>query len=160
MDVYEEELLNFWRCLNQYQVQFILVGDFATNLHGFTRFTADIDIWIKDSIENRKNLRLAYAASGNGDLKEIETIEFIAGWTTLYLQGNLELDIMTKLVGFSQLDFDRCYKEAPIADIFDLHIKFLHINHLIEEKKNTGRTKDLLDAEELEKIRDSNQNIN
>jgi hypothetical protein len=31
-------------------------------------------------------------------------------------------------------------------------LKFLHIKHLIEAKKAAGRPKDLIDAEELEKI--------
>jgi hypothetical protein len=59
---------------------------------------------------------------------------------------------MTSLVGFTQFDFDTCYADAPIATIFDVRIKFLHINHLMTGKKAAGRLKDLLDVEELEKI--------
>ncbi|MFZ4798797.1 MAG: hypothetical protein ACOYMA_14955 [Bacteroidia bacterium] len=152
MDVFDEDLLNFWRCLNKHDVKYILVGGFATNFHGYSRFTSDLNIWIKDSKENRKNLRKAYAESGNGDLKEIETIEFIAGWTTLYIAGNMELDIMTKLVGFEQIDFDMCYEEAPIATVTDVNVKFLHLNHLLTEKLAANRKKDLLDVEELKRI--------
>lgn len=37
MDVYEQELLNFYRCLNNQEVAYILVGGFATNFHGYLR---------------------------------------------------------------------------------------------------------------------------
>lgn len=54
MDVLDEELLNFWKTMDTWKVQYIMVGGFATNLHGFSRMTADLDIWIKDTPDNRK----------------------------------------------------------------------------------------------------------
>ena len=48
MDVMDENLLNFWKALNHYSVDYIMVGDLAVNLHGFSRTTNDIYIWIKD----------------------------------------------------------------------------------------------------------------
>jgi hypothetical protein len=76
MDIYDEELLNFWRCLNTSKVQYIMVGGFATNLHGYSRFTADVDIWLKDTKDNRKALRAALELSEN---TSFESIEFRAG---------------------------------------------------------------------------------
>ena len=37
-----------------------MIGGFATNLHGYQRFTGDMDVWIEDTSENRKNLRKAF----------------------------------------------------------------------------------------------------
>jgi hypothetical protein len=54
MDIFDEEILKFWKSLFDNKVQYIMVGGYATNLHGFQRFTADMDIWIKDSNENRQ----------------------------------------------------------------------------------------------------------
>lgn len=152
MDVLDEDLLNFWRCLNKHKVLYIMVGGFATNLNGYTRYTADLDIWLKDTLENRKKFRLAYAESGNGDIAELETTQFIPGWTKLYLNNLLELDLLTDLVSFSQNDFDTCFQNASIAKIHDVEIKYLHLNDLILEKRKSRRAKDLLDLEELTKI--------
>lgn len=44
MDIYDEALLRFWSVLNQHQVEYIMVGGFATRLHGFNRNTDDIDL--------------------------------------------------------------------------------------------------------------------
>ena len=56
MDILDEELLKFWQSLNNNNVQYILVGGFAVNMHGYSRATNDIDIWLKDDVNNRRNL--------------------------------------------------------------------------------------------------------
>jgi hypothetical protein len=56
MDVLDNDLISFWKSLNQYDVKYIMIGGFAVNLHGFSRTTGDLDIWLKDEIRNRKNL--------------------------------------------------------------------------------------------------------
>lgn len=60
MDIFDEELLKFWRCLNQHGVRYIMVGGVATNFNGYQRATDDIDLWIDDTIENRETLRCAF----------------------------------------------------------------------------------------------------
>jgi len=149
----DEELLGIWRELDRHGVKYIMVGGFATSFHGYSRFTADCDIWLKDNSQNRKSFRAALAAIQFGDFEAIETMDFVAGFTTFRLLSGLELDVMTSLKNYSQLDFDECYDWAVVAEIGDIEVPFLHINHLILEKKATGRGKDLIDAEELEKIR-------
>lgn len=152
MDIYNNELVNLLRVLYQNKVDYILVGGFATNLHGFTRTTADIDIWIKDDFNNRKQLRKVFNEIGIGDFEALETTELIPGWTSIYLDSGFELDIMTHIAGFNKESFDQCYEMAVEAIIAEIPIKFLHINHLIASKKISNRTKDILDISELEKI--------
>jgi hypothetical protein len=43
VDAFDEEILNFWRALHENNVQYILVGGYAINLHGYQRFTGDLD---------------------------------------------------------------------------------------------------------------------
>lgn len=130
-----------------------MVGGFATTFHGFSRVTQDLDIWIKDTAENRKSLRNVIKELEIGDFDSIETIQFIPEYSSIRLNSGIELDIMTYLKGLDQLKFDECYSLAPTADIEGVSVKFLHINQLIEAKKASGRPKDLMDLEELEKIR-------
>ena len=60
---------------------------------------------------------------------------------------------LTELKNFPQIKFDDCYAEAPTAVIENIPVKFLHLTHLLEEKKSAGRPKDLLGIEELKKIK-------
>jgi hypothetical protein len=53
------------------------------------------------------------------------------------------------------IGFEECYNYAVITEIESIQVPFLHFNHLITCKKASGRNKDLLDIEELEKIRKS-----
>jgi hypothetical protein len=115
-----------------------------------------MDIWIKDNLTNRKKLNQSLVDFGYGEIPNIEKLEFIPDWTSFKLTSGLELDIMTFLKGFSQDRFEECIKYASTATLFDIEIKFLHINHLIEAKKATSRNKDLIDIEELEKINKTN----
>jgi hypothetical protein len=157
MDILDEEILDLWRSLNKHNTEYIMVGGFATNLHGFARITADVDLWIKDTPENRRSLRTALKDIELGDFKELETTQLIPGWTTISLNSGVELDIMTSLKGFDQVRFNECYAIAPTALIENIPVKFLHYNQLIEAKKASGRPRDLADIEELEKIRKLNK---
>ena len=56
MDIYDDDLVKFWTTLNLNNVNYIMVGGFAVNMHGFSRNTNDVDIWIKDTKANRINL--------------------------------------------------------------------------------------------------------
>jgi hypothetical protein len=154
MDVLDEEILNLWKLLSENEVKYIMVGGFATNLHGFQRTTGDMDLWIKDSLENRKKLRKVLKELEIGDFESVETVDFIPGWSTINLNSGFELDIMTSLKGLIQESFDECYEIAPLAMILEIPVKFLHINDLIRAKKASARPKDLIDVIELEKIRD------
>lgn len=153
MDVFDDEILKFWKALIENKVKFIMIGGVATNLHGFHRTTEDIDVWIKDDFKNRKNLRRAFVSYGLGDFELLETIEFIPDWTDFYLGNNLRMDIMTSVKGLEEYGFDKSLEYASIATIYDLEIPFLHINQLIEAKKASNRPKDQIDIIELEKIK-------
>jgi hypothetical protein len=54
-----------------------MVGGFAARFNGYNRATDDIDVWLKDTPENRKNFRKAYAETGNGEFQSFETEEFV-----------------------------------------------------------------------------------
>jgi hypothetical protein len=47
MDMLDDELLRFWKALNNNNVRYIMVGGFATRFHGFNRNTDDLDMWKK-----------------------------------------------------------------------------------------------------------------
>ena len=157
MDVFDEEILNFWRALQEHKVQYIMIGGYAINLHGYQRFTGDLDIWIKDSISNRQQLRKAFISCDMGDYPMIEYMQFVPGWTEFHLNNSLHLDILTEMKGLENYTFDECLEMASIANIENVSIPFLHINQLILNKKVINRPKDQLDVlalEQISKLRD------
>lgn len=151
MDILDQELINFWKSLNDCRVSYIMIGGFAVNLHGFSRTTADLDIWLKDEIENRRNLGRALIQFGY-DEGTFEDVDFVPGWTDFYIGSGIRLDIITSMVGLGNIAFDEALSNATIAEIEGVQVPFLHINQLIENKKSTNRPKDIIDVIELEKI--------
>jgi hypothetical protein len=151
MDILDEELISFWKLLNQFNVKYIMIGGFAVNLHGFSRTTGDLDIWLKDEIENRKNLGKALEKFGYGELS-FQNLDFVPGWTDFFIGSGIRLDIITTMIGLENISFDQALEEANIAQIFDVKVPFLHINQLIKNKRAVNRPKDMIDIEELEKI--------
>jgi hypothetical protein len=153
MDIFDDELLNFWRQLRLAGVKFIMVGGVATNLHGYNRTTDDIDVWIDDTVENRKNFRTAFKQYSDLDLFMMEKMQIVPGWTPFNLNNGIRLDLMTNMKGLEGFSFEDCHKQASIATIDDVEVPFLHINHLLANKKAVNRPKDQLDVIYLEKLR-------
>ena len=157
MDLFDAELLQLFDAFHRNAFRYILVGGFATNHHGYNRTTGDVDIWMEDNVANRQTLRKTMAELDYGDLKELETVPLIAGWTTITLDSNISLDLMSEIKGFDKTDFDSCYQSASVNYIHEIPVRFLSYNNLIKAKKATGRTKDIMDVEELERIKNANE---
>jgi hypothetical protein len=130
-----------------------MVGGIATNLHGYQRATDDADIWIDDTLLNRKNLRISFKEYGMGDFDMMERMQFVPGWTYFNLNNGMRLDVMIGVKGLEGVGFEQCLKYATIADIDGINVRFLHINHLIASKKAANRSKDQIDVIYLEKIK-------
>ncbi|MDP3468251.1 MAG: nucleotidyltransferase [Daejeonella sp.] len=153
MDVFDEELLRFWKIANQLNLQYIMIGGVATNLHGYQRTTEDINLWIKDTQQNKVILKDVFREYGMGDFKTLPDMQFIPGWTYFHLDNGLRLDIMTSVKGLDNSNFDSLLISASIATIYGVEIPFLHLNALIITKKAANRPKDQLDLIELERIK-------
>lgn len=153
MDIFDIEIIKFWKSLQDNHVKFIVVGGYATNLHGYQRFTGDMDIWIEDTLENRRRLRGAFKEYGIGDFEMMERMQFVPGWTNFYLNNGMQLDIMVNMKGLEGFSFEECQQLASLADIDGVQVPFLHINHLIANKVAVNRPKDQLDVMYLEKIK-------
>ena len=143
----------FFKC----KVKYIVIGGFAVNLYGYTRNTGDLDIYIDDSIQNRKNLREAFIEIGIGDFEAFETMQFVAGWTEFKLDYGMRLDLMTNVKGLEDKPFDELLNVATIVFLNEIPVYFIDFKNLIISKKAANRLKDILDIEELNKLNDENQ---
>ena len=158
MDVYGQVFIDLWQSLNKRGVRYIMVGGFATNFHGFNRYTGDVDLYIDDTLENRKRLREVFKDLDLGDFQSLETMQFIPGWTDFQLNNGIRMDLMTSLKGVD-ISFDECLKISPVAEIEGVMVPFLHINQLLANKRAVFRPKDQIDVIELEKIKEERRKM-
>jgi len=153
MDLFEDEIILFFKNLTEQNVSFILVGGLAVNYHGFNRSTGDIDIWIKDSKENREKFIGALKNYGIEGAEVYYDLPFIAGYSELMLDNGMRIDLMSDLQFFKQEKYEECYNLANTFDLTnEVQIKVIHINTLISEKDQSKRPKDTIDAEALKKL--------
>jgi len=151
-----QEILNIWKVFNENNVRYLTIGGLAVNIYGYTRNTGHVDILIEDTTSNRKNLRLAFDSIGIGNFPQIETMQFVAGFTDFTISYDLRLDVMTSVKGLENENFDDLFKSATIVVLQDVPVYFLDYDNLIKSKKACNRLKDQLDIEELEKINNKN----
>ncbi len=134
-------------------VAYIIVGGFAVNRYGYNRSTGDLDILLKDTTANRANLISALADMDYGQFDVLMTTPIIAGYCEILMDDGMYADLMTEIPGLDKDKFDEYYAMATKDVIDGYNIRFLHYNHLIQNKTATGRTKDKLDIEELNRIK-------
>jgi hypothetical protein len=147
------EILDIWRSLHENEVRYLTIGGFAVNFYGFNRTTGDIDILIEDTTDNRKRLRKAFKAMGMGDIEQIESMQFIPGWTDFAFSPGIRLDVMTSIKGLDKKTFNELFNSSEITTIRSVPVRFIDYKNLILTKQATNRPKDQLDIEELEKIK-------
>jgi hypothetical protein len=68
MSILVEPHKQMLRRLVEFNVDFILIGGYAVNLHGYVRATGNMDIWLKPSNENREKFLTLLKAEGFDDL--------------------------------------------------------------------------------------------
>lgn len=153
VDLFEDEIIIFFKHLNHQKVKYIIVGGLAVNYYGFNRSTGDIDVWIDDSNLNRKNFVSALKNYGIEGAEVYHNLPFIAGYSELMLDNGIHIDLMSDLQFFKKDNFEESYKMSNTFNLSEeVEIKIIHINALISEKEQSKRPKDNLDAENLKKL--------
>ncbi len=154
MDIISSEAIALIKAFNTNGVKYILVGGFAVNVYGYSRATGDVDFWIEDTPENRNALISAITNFGIEGAEALKTVSLVAGYAEILLAHGIYADLMADLVTLKQNDFQRCFQTAKTITLREgVSIPVLHIDELIQEKKNANRLKDRDDAEQLERIR-------
>ena len=148
----DNEFRKVFEAFFKFNVKYIIIGGFAVNRHGFKRNTGDIDFYLKDSLENRRNLIDALAYLKYGHFEMLLTMQIVAGYCEIMLNNGIYADLMTDIKGLKQINFDTYYNEVIIDKQANFEISYLNINHLLQNKIATNSPKDIIDVMELKKL--------
>jgi hypothetical protein len=149
-----EDYRDMLRALFDEKVRFLLVGAYALAAHGYPRATMDIDIWVMPSSQNADAVLRALHRFG-APLHNL-TKEDLQQDGTVFQIGVAprRIDIITSASG---LLFDEAYGRSVSVNIEGIEVHIPSISDLIRNKRASGRTKDLADAEALESLTSSEQ---
>ena len=145
-----EDYKEMLQCLADEGAKFLIVGAYALAAHGYPRATMDIDIWVMPSRDNAEAVLRALRRFG-APLRGL-TIDDLQRDDTIFQIGVAprRIDIIT---GASGLQFEETFHRSAEIRIEGLRVRIPSVDDLIRNKKASGRTKDLADAEALESLR-------
>ena len=142
-----KDFKEFIELLNKNRVRYLVVGGYAVALHGYPRYTKDLDVWIELTPENASNILKALEQFGFGSL-DLKQDDFLEADQIIQLgYPPNRIDIMTSL---KELTFKDCFNSRLKVEIEGVQINFIDIDNLKKNKRAAGRLQDLADLENLE----------
>ena len=121
MDVFDEELLRFWKIADQFHLKYIMIGGVATNLHGYQRTTEDIDSCL--NLVTQKDA-----------LSVVSVSECLSHPYLMY-----SLDVDQKMSPFVNVRVPSCRQDLPNAFFLNGAIYYAEANWLRRGRSFLGR---------------------
>ncbi len=142
----QKDLNEFLKLLLSKKVEFLVVGAHAVAFHGHPRLTGDIDFLIRLSPENASRMQaVCYDFGFRGE--PFIASEFLKPRQTFQLgRPPNRIDILTSITGVTT---DKAWEQRVKGLLSGKEVYFISKEDLIQNKRSTGRTKDLADAEIL-----------
>lgn len=154
---------NIFKALHLNQVEYVVIGGIAVNLHGFARATGDLDIVL--SLTDKEISKFIRVAKEIGlvprlpvKMEEFADAKKRKTWIkeknmkvfSVYNPDNPmeHIDVMVDHV----MDFKILYENRVIMKSHDLEIPVASIPNLIQLKRHAGRERDFIDIKALERI--------
>ena len=158
--------LPLFKALNEANVQYIVVGGLATVLHGYARFTADVDLVINlNQVEAEKAIKVI-TSLGLKPRAPVDPMQFTdkairESWFNdknmlvfSFFDPNNPLMVLDVFIR-EPFPFEEMINRTVQMDFGDITVPVCAINDLIEMKKIAGRPKDLEDIKYLQGIQDA-----
>ena len=129
-------------------VQFMVVGAHALAAHGVPRVTGDLDIWVETTEANASRIWNALADFGAPlPALGIRLSDFLKPDQVIQLGlPPYRIDIMTSISG---VDFAQAREGALSGTLFDVPVQFIGRQAFVQNKRASGRPKDLEDIRSL-----------
>jgi len=140
-----DDFKEFIHCLNSNDVKYLLVGGWAVGIYGHPRATKDIDFLISTDNNNLDNLRNALVAF-NAPPIDLESFKE-KGYVIRMGASPIQIDIINDADG---INIDDCYSRKEIINVDGIEVKIISRKDLIKNKRASGRSTDIADADKLE----------
>jgi predicted nucleotidyltransferase len=136
------------KSLKEHKVRFVIIGATAFPVHGYSRATLDIDLFIEPTPRNAERTRDALIAFGY-DMSDISVDDLLTK-KLLIRQHVVETDIHPFVKGTT---FERVWANKVKARFGRTFVWFASLDDLIEMKEAAGRPKDKEDLKFLRQLK-------
>ena len=140
--------------LNEFEVEYLIVGGFAVMKYGEPRYTKDLDVWVFNSPQNSTRVVGALRKFGAPLEHDGVTAQTFTATQVVYQIGiaPVRIDILTEITG---VEFADAWTRRVGSTFFGVPVHFISLEDLRANKKALGRASDLKDLNQNPKIRNS-----
>lgn len=131
--------------LNAKKVKYLLIDGYAVGYHGYPRATNDLDIFVAAEPENAEKL-VAVLRKFGFNAPNLSPDLFLQDKIVRMGVAPVRIELMTQVSGAS---FAECYAERVVAVIDRVRVNLISLAKLKQNKKASGRHKDLDDLVHL-----------
>lgn len=148
-----DDFVDLLRSLLDARVEFVIVGAHALAAHGFPRATGDLDVLVEPTRENAERVIQALTQFGaplaahrvsRADFEVVDNVYQIG-------LPPRRIDLLTSISGVS---FEEARASRIVIEREGMSLPVLGREALLKNKRATGRPKDALDVDLLERKRD------
>lgn len=147
--------------LNNYKIDYLLIGAFSLYAHGIIRATTDIDIMFPATKEVGEKVKKALMVLPDKCAKEIDPIWFEEG-AVIRVADEFVVDLMFRAGG---QNYEALKKYQEIIEVDGIPVKTVNLEGLLLTKQQSTRDKDIADRKiiqealkELEKAKENTKN--
>lgn len=144
----EKDFLDFINLCNQYNVKYLVIGGYAVGVHGYPRFTKDLDISIQISEDNAEKIVQVISDFGLSSLKLTKEDFLKENFVTQLGYDPVRIDILNDL---DVVFFEDAWQNRKVVTMFDVSINFIGFEELLIIKAKAGRKQDIADIDKLKK---------
>jgi hypothetical protein len=147
-----DDFTDFLALLVRKGVEFLVVGGYAYVLHAQSRYTKDLDVWVRPSSENLERLRQATLEFAQVDFRIADVLALLEtnrlGFPLMGLEPN-KIEVLLRVKG---LEFGKAFPRGIPVTIKDQVVLFIHPHDQIRNKRAAGRPRDLVDVADLVRL--------
>lgn len=147
-NLFNDDFQDFLRALWQHEVRYVLVGGYSVILHGYSRTTGDLDVWVEKTAANYERLANAFFTFGMPvfDMSAHNFLRNPAMDVFTFGRPPVAIDVITQLKG---LAFEEGFDAATVTEVDGLPVRLIHYQHLLQAKEAAGRPRDKNDLDNL-----------
>lgn len=140
-----DDFREFLRLLAKHSVEYLLVGGYAVVYYGYPRATNDMDFWVATHKANASKMVEVLHEFGYKEGVDA-ALFFETDKMTRLGYPPVRIEILTQIDG---VNFQDCYRRRLSTKIDGVVVNIIALKDLKENKKASGRYKDLDDLENL-----------
>ena len=145
-----KDFKDFLSLLNKHKVKYVIIGGYAVNSYFIPRNTKDLDILVEPSDDNAIKIIKTINDFGFGSAG-LSIANFLYSKSMVQLgRAPIRIDILTSTKGAT---WETIWKNKIRSCFGNVEVNIIEIDDLIKVKMTVGRRMDLIDAENLKKVR-------